>query len=81
VSAANEEERKRLETQYRDRIQQFDEKLRDVSYAEQGAGSLCAGPVFATLQRRDTGSSCTALTSFFCALLASHRPTAAPEGA
>ncbi len=31
VSAASEEERKRLEAQYRDRIQQFDEKLRDVS--------------------------------------------------
>lgn len=40
VSAANEEERKRLESQYRDRIQQFDEKLRDVSCNERmhGAG-------------------------------------------
>eukprot|EP00198_Chlamydomonas_reinhardtii_P003876 XP_001693212.1 kinesin family member heavy chain [Chlamydomonas reinhardtii] len=34
VSAANEEERKRLESQYRDRIQQFDEKLRDLRRKE-----------------------------------------------
>ncbi|KAG2444138.1 hypothetical protein HYH02_009078 [Chlamydomonas schloesseri] len=34
VSAANEEERKRLEAQYRDRIQQFDEKLRDLRRKE-----------------------------------------------